>query len=81
MKRLSQADLVEAVGLLLQERGEVPSDVVGALHFRFGMVGDPQITLVGDAVDLPHAGDIYMDWRWEETPNVALLPQKGRRRD
>lgn len=76
MIRLSERELIEAVQLYLREREDVPSKAVGFFRWRFGVVGEPMMTLLGDAVDLPDAGRVYLDWSFEETPNVALLPRK-----
>lgn len=68
--RLSQADILEAVRLLLVARGELPENAYVVFRHRFGLVGDPMITLVGDATELPNAGDVYLDWGFEPLPNV-----------
>ncbi len=74
--RLSQGELLEAVELYLRKNGRIPPDRVGALRWRFGMIGEPEITLVGDAVDLPGAGNIYFEYSFEELSNVAMLPRR-----
>ena len=73
---LSQADILEAIKMLLRERGELPSDCYGYFRYRFGMVGDPMITLVGDSVAMPNAGDLYLDWGFEPLQNVSALPTR-----
>lgn len=59
--RLSQKELLEAVQLYLRKRGDMSQDFV-RFRFKFGMVGEPTVTLVGDAIDLPDAGQVYLDW-------------------
>ena len=70
--RLSQKDILEAIQLLLRARGEVP-ETYGYFRYRFGLVGDPDITLVGDATKLPDAGDVYIEWNFEPLPNVSAI--------
>lgn len=76
--RLSEKEIIEAIKLFLRERGDVPSSVTGVIRFRFGLIGEPTILLTGDATELPNAGDVYFDWTFEPTPNVAVLPKKKR---
>jgi hypothetical protein len=64
--RLNQEDILEAVALLLRKRDTILADKYGMLNFKFGMVGDPLITLVGDAVDNPAAGQVYIDVEFQE---------------
>lgn len=72
--RLNQSDIIEAVGLLLRKRSEV--DGYGYLRFKFGIVGDPQIMLIGDACEMPDAGDVYVDVSFEPLPNVESINAK-----
>lgn len=77
--RLEEADLVEAVQLLLAKRRLTPSGKVGYFRWRFGLNGDPQIVLVGDAVDIPNAGKPHVVWSYELLDNVEMISKNARR--
>lgn len=68
--RLSQADILEAVNLLLRKRGVLPEKYVFFLH-RFGIVGEPSMMMLGDVPK--DAGQIYLDWDLEVLENVESI--------
>ncbi len=67
---LSQRDILEAINLLLRKRGEIPDKYV-YFKYKFGIVGDPIITLVGEPPI--GAGDVYLDWDFESADNVINI--------
>ena len=73
---LSQKELLDAVQMYLVWRGDITRDTVGMFKHRFGIVGEPVITLVGDACDTPNAGHVYLEWDFEPLPNV-VAPRFG----
>jgi hypothetical protein len=76
--KLNEQSIVEAVQSLLQRRGLIPTDGrVGYFRWKFGLVGEPQVMLVGDACDDPNAGQVYIDWSFEPLDNVRLFPKSA----
>lgn len=69
-RRLTQADILEAVNLLLRSRGEIKG--VGYFRHRFGIIGNPQMILMGEPP--PDAGKMYIDWHFTPLENVAKHP-------
>jgi len=69
--RLSQADIIVAVDLLLRQRGHIPPKEFVTFKFKFGIVGEPLMTVVGDPP--PDVGNIYIECSWEPLQNVVPI--------
>ena len=70
--RLSQEDLLAAVNMYLRARGDIPKTTVGHFRHRFGIIGNPQMIIMGDPP--PGAGQIYLEWHFTPLENVAAHP-------
>jgi len=78
VRRLSQADILEAVNLLLRRRGEIPAEKFGSLQWKFGIVGNPVMTVVGEPP--PDVGQIFLDWDFEPVENVVGINEAKKRK-
>lgn len=73
MERLTQKEILSAINLWLRENNRIDPSRVGTLQYKFGIVGEPLIQLVGDNCKTPNAGDVYFDWSFEEMKNVESM--------
>jgi hypothetical protein len=71
--RISQQDIIVAVDLLLRSRGHIAPKEFVTFRFKFGIVGDPEMTIVGDAP--PDAGQVYIECSWEPLPNIVPITE------
>lgn len=70
--RLTQQELLSAVNMFLRARGDIPRTTVGHLRHRFGIIGNPQMVIMGDPP--PNAGEIYLEWHFDPLENVRKHP-------